>query len=134
MLNIGAAELLVIGVVALIVVGPEQLPTLIRRVGKVVGQVRNMTDGLKKDFMETVDETKDFKNAVDPTSWTTGSGTDDDPVVPRGLAEATDADDAPEDEADDQAAGDTAETAETDDAAGDTAELADSDSDSEEEA
>lgn len=87
MLNIGAGELLVIGLVALIVVGPEQLPSLIRRVGQVVGQVRSVTDGLKKDFMDTVDEAGDLRKTVDPKSWSAGTGTKDDPLVPRGLAD-----------------------------------------------
>ncbi len=93
MLNIGAGELLVIGLVALIVVGPEQLPTLIRRVGQVVGQVRSVTDNLKKDFMDTIDESGELKKSIDPKSWTAGTGTKDDPVVPRGLADAAKDDD-----------------------------------------
>ncbi len=86
-LNIGAAEMLVVALVALIVVGPEQLPSLIRRVGKTVAQVRAMTDGIKDEFMSTLDESGDLKDAIDPKSWTAGSGTKDDPVVPRGSAE-----------------------------------------------
>ena len=88
-LNIGAAEMLVIGLVALIVVGPEQLPGLIRRIGRTVAQVRSMTDGIKDEFMATVDENDDLKdltNVMDPKSWTSGAGTKDDPVVPRNSA------------------------------------------------
>lgn len=66
MLNIGPAELLVIGLVVLIAVGPEQLPSVIRRVGNTVGQFRNMTDGLRSEFMAGLDE---LERTADPRRW-----------------------------------------------------------------
>lgn len=42
MFDIGGTELLVIGVVALIVVGPKDLPVLFRRTGEFVGKARGM--------------------------------------------------------------------------------------------
>ncbi|MDH3681045.1 MAG: twin-arginine translocase TatA/TatE family subunit [Acidimicrobiia bacterium] len=80
--NIGGGELLVIAMVALIAVGPEQLPSVLRKIGKGVAQIRAMTAGLRDEFMSGIDEVTD---AVDPQKWT-GSGSDDDPVVPRGYA------------------------------------------------
>ena len=80
--NIGGAEILVIAIVALIAIGPEQLPGVMRRIGGFVGQARAMTAGLREEFMSGVEELSD---AVDAESWM-GSGTDDDPVVPRGYA------------------------------------------------
>ncbi len=80
--NIGGGEILVIAMVALIAVGPEQLPSLIRRVGRIVAQLKAVTSDLRDEFMSGLD---DVSGATDPTTW--GSGTDDDPVVPRGLAE-----------------------------------------------
>ncbi|MEL7156251.1 MAG: Sec-independent protein translocase protein TatB [Actinomycetota bacterium] len=87
--NIGGAEILVIAVVALIAIGPEQLPTVMRKVGGFVAQARSVTTSLRDEFMSGMDEITDL---ADPTSWT-GSGTDDDPVVPRGFAQRQ-ADDA----------------------------------------
>lgn len=50
--QIGMTELLLIGAVALIVVGPKDLPLLLRRVGKFVGQAKRMA----REFQSTFDE------------------------------------------------------------------------------
>ena len=42
MFDLGWTELLVIGVVALIVVGPKELPVLFRKVGQFVGKAKGM--------------------------------------------------------------------------------------------
>jgi sec-independent protein translocase protein TatB len=57
---------LVIGLVLLIVVGPEQLPGLVRRVGHLVSQVRDVTDGLRTEFMAGIEE---IEQAADVRSW-----------------------------------------------------------------
>jgi sec-independent protein translocase protein TatB len=81
MFNIGGAELLVIALIALVVVGPEQLPAVMRKVGGFVSQVRGMTTGLRDEFMSGVDE-------INPNNWM-GDGSDDSPIVPRGYAANT---------------------------------------------
>jgi sec-independent protein translocase protein TatB len=81
--NVGGYEVLVIAVVALIVIGPEQLPTVLRKVGRYAAQVRSMATGLREEFMSGLGDVSDL---TDLDSWL-GSGTDDDPVVPRGFAE-----------------------------------------------
>lgn len=70
-LNIGFFEMVVIGLVALIVVGPEQLPGLIRRVGQVVAQARTMTDNFRGEFMAGLDE---IESATDPRRWGASDG------------------------------------------------------------
>ena len=80
--NVGGAEILVIAMVALIAVGPEQLPGVLRKIGGFVAQARSMTAGLRDEFMSGLDEVSD---AANPKTWM-GSGSDDDPVVPRGYA------------------------------------------------
>ena len=40
MLDIGMSEMVIIGVVALIVVGPKDLPQMFRKVGTAVGKAR----------------------------------------------------------------------------------------------
>ena len=82
--NIGGLEVLVIALVALIAVGPEQLPSVLRKAGKAMAQVRSMTMGLREEFMSGLDEVKDVG---DPDKWM-GSGSDDDPIVPRGFAQS----------------------------------------------
>ena len=60
MFDIGGVELLVIAVVAIIVVGPKDLPGLLRRVGKMVAKARNMAGEFKSHFDEVADQ-EEFK-------------------------------------------------------------------------
>lgn len=52
MFEIGWAELLVIGVVALIVIGPEDLPQLFRQIGRFTGKLRQMG----REFQRAMDQ------------------------------------------------------------------------------
>jgi sec-independent protein translocase protein TatB len=51
-LGIGAAELMLIAAVALIVVGPKDLPLLMRRVGQFMGRMRAMAAEFRSSFDE----------------------------------------------------------------------------------
>lgn len=79
MFNIGGGEILVIALIALIAVGPEQLPGVMRKVGGFVNQIRTMTTGIRDEFMSTMEE-------ANPNNWV-GDGSDEKPIVPRGYAE-----------------------------------------------
>lgn len=91
--NVGGYEILVIAVLALIFIGPEQLPTVMRKVGRYAAQMRSMAQGLREEFMSGLDEMPELKELTNIDNWTgktdawLGTGTDDDPVVPRGFAE-----------------------------------------------
>ncbi len=52
MFDIGFMELLVIGALALIVVGPKELPGLLRTVGQFAGKARAMA----RDFQRTMED------------------------------------------------------------------------------
>lgn len=52
MLDIGWTELMVIGVIALLVVGPKELPRLLRTVGQFVGKAR----GMARDFQRSMED------------------------------------------------------------------------------
>lgn len=76
MLNIGPGEVLVIALVALIFVGPDQLPGVLRRLGRSMSQLKTMADGLKREFMSGMEE-------LDPSKWDEprGKGTLTDPIL-----------------------------------------------------
>lgn len=83
MFDLGWSEMLIIAVVAIIVVGPKDLPKMLRTLGKFVGQAKRMAneftgqfqdalreselDELKKDFesVTKVDPLGDLQNSID---------------------------------------------------------------------
>lgn len=50
--DIGWAEMLVIGIVALVVIGPEDLPQMFRQIGRFTAKIRNMS----RDFSRAMDQ------------------------------------------------------------------------------
>ena len=56
MFDIGWMELLLIGVVALIVVGPKELPVLFRTVGRYMGKARGMAREFQRSMEQAADE------------------------------------------------------------------------------
>lgn len=55
MFDLGWTELLVIGIVALIVVGPKDLPVLFKKVGQFVGRLK----GMAREFSSAMNEAAD---------------------------------------------------------------------------
>lgn len=66
MLDIGWTELLVIGVVALVVIGPNELPRVLRTVGQSVRKLRRMASEFQGQFNEALREAElsDLKDSV----------------------------------------------------------------------
>ena len=56
MFDLGFAELMIIGITALIVVGPKALPVLFRRVGEFVGKMRGMAREFSSAMNSAADE------------------------------------------------------------------------------
>ena len=64
--NLSGSELVFLLVAGLVVLGPERLPGVIRRVGKVYGEVRRATSGFEKEFRDTFDAPlNDLRNTID---------------------------------------------------------------------
>jgi sec-independent protein translocase protein TatB len=66
MLGLGWTEMLVIGVVALIVIGPKDLPVVMGRIGKIVGQIRRMGNDFQREINRTtgLDEVRNLRNSI----------------------------------------------------------------------
>lgn len=56
--GIGMPEMLVVLVLALVVVGPQQLPIMMRRAGRMIGQMRAMAKEFQASFDEIGRETE----------------------------------------------------------------------------
>ena len=69
--GLGSTELLMIAIIALIVVGPKDLPKLLQTIGKYVGKIKNMARDFQSHIDEAARETgvdelkKDFSEADD---------------------------------------------------------------------
>jgi sec-independent protein translocase protein TatB len=79
MLDIGGGELLVIGIVALVVIGPKELPGLLRTAGNAMGKVRRMAAEFRGQFDEAMreaelEEAKKAFNSVDDAARSASTG------------------------------------------------------------
>ena len=66
MLGVGWTEMLVIGVVALIVIGPKELPALMHKLGKFAGTIRRMGQDFQRELNKTtgLDEIKNLRSSI----------------------------------------------------------------------
>jgi sec-independent protein translocase protein TatB len=83
MFDIGWSEFVVIGVVALIAIGPKELPGVLRTVGQYMGKVRRMASEFQSQFQDAMREAEmaDIKKSVDEmTDAATKHFTDFDPI------------------------------------------------------
>jgi sec-independent protein translocase protein TatB len=70
MFDIGFSELLVIGIVALVVIGPERLPRVARTAGHLFSRVQRYAAGVKADIAREMqlDDLHQFKNEIENTA------------------------------------------------------------------
>jgi len=74
MFDLGLTEMLVVGVVALIVVGPKDLPMMFRTVGRFVGKAKGMAREFSSAMNDAADQSgmkdvaKGVKTAANPMS------------------------------------------------------------------
>jgi len=78
MFDLGLAELLVIGIVALIVIGPKDLPVVFRNVGRFVGKARGMAREFSTAMNQAADEAgvKDIQRTIKTATNPVGSAMD----------------------------------------------------------
>jgi sec-independent protein translocase protein TatB len=58
MFDLTSSKLLILGAIALIVVGPKDLPILLRTIGKYVGMMRRQANEFRAQFDEAIRETE----------------------------------------------------------------------------
>ncbi len=66
MLSIGWPEMMVVAAAALIIVGPRDLPALLRNIGQMMGKVRRMSNEFKGELnkVAALDDVKDIKKTI----------------------------------------------------------------------
>ncbi len=72
MFDVGFSELLVIGVVALVVIGPERLPRVARTVGHLAGRLQRYVSDVKADINREM-ELEDLKKVKEELQETATS-------------------------------------------------------------
>ncbi|MEL6289650.1 MAG: Sec-independent protein translocase protein TatB [Pseudomonadota bacterium] len=92
MFDLGWSEMLILAVVAIIVVGPKDLPRMLRQVGQFVGQARRMAREFTTQFQDAVKDSDldDLRNditKVDPLADLKKSLAEDFGSVDRDLQE-----------------------------------------------
>src|SRR6185312_16613105 len=83
MFDIGWGELVVIGIVALIAIGPKELPTVLRTLGQYMGKVRRMASEFQGQFQDAMREAEmaDLKKHADDLNSTVSDLGNFDPVA-----------------------------------------------------
>lgn len=71
MIDLGISKLTLIGIVALLVVGPEKLPGIARTLGTLVGRAQRYINDLKAEVgnVAGLDELRQMKQTVEQTAW-----------------------------------------------------------------
>ena len=82
MFDIGWSELVLIGAVALVVIGPKELPGMLRTVGGAVTKIRRMAAEFQGQISEAMREAEmaDVKKTVDGLNDSVSSGTSFNPI------------------------------------------------------
>lgn len=81
--SLGPAEILVIIVVALIVLGPAKLPQAGRQIGRAMAEMRRWTEDVKSEVTQAFDPTPEppYAPVMDPDPTIDGRGVDPSPAA-----------------------------------------------------
>lgn len=82
MFDIDSGKLLIVAVLALIVIGPKELPRVLRQVGQTVGKLRRMAGEFQGQFMDAMKEADiaDIRKELDEINKTAALDVHFDPV------------------------------------------------------
>lgn len=58
MFNISGGEFIIVALIFLVLFGPKQIPTMARSAAKVIKQVRNATNDIKREIMDSAEDQK----------------------------------------------------------------------------
>jgi Sec-independent protein translocase protein TatA len=86
MFGFGLGHLILVGAIALIAIGPKQLPEVARTVGRLLNEFRRLTDELKSQMMDTKNTSQQFlndtrKSIYEPTPYVSPQAPLVDPAV-----------------------------------------------------
>ena len=66
MFNMGFTEILFIAVLALVLIGPKQLPEVARTLGRFLNELKRSTDTIKDEFKSAAFKSEDIYNPDQP--------------------------------------------------------------------
>ena len=73
MFNVGGPEIMVILLVALVILGPEQLPKAMRTFGNVMAEIRKVSGGFQDEMRKAMDSIDDSSSSKAKATATTSS-------------------------------------------------------------
>jgi sec-independent protein translocase protein TatB len=83
MFELDWGKLVIIGIVALIAIGPKELPTVLRALGQWMGKIKRMANEFQGQFQEALREAEmgDLKKQADDLKSSVGDFTNFDPLA-----------------------------------------------------
>jgi sec-independent protein translocase protein TatB len=64
--NVTGGEVVIIILAALVILGPEKLPDVVRRAGRLYGELRRMSDGFQSELRSALDEpTRELRDTAE---------------------------------------------------------------------
>jgi sec-independent protein translocase protein TatB len=83
MFELDWGKLVIIGIVALIAIGPKELPTVLRTLGLWMGKIKRMANEFQGQFQDALREAEmgDLKKQADDLKSTVGNFTNFDPLA-----------------------------------------------------
>lgn len=76
MFGFSLSEMLLLAVIALVVIGPKQLPEVARTLGRFLNELKRTSNSFTREFRDNMDKAK-----VDPVRYDNAKPTDSEPSV-----------------------------------------------------